>query len=230
MKKIVLFFAILFIPFSSNLFACVFEDLGPDTPSLVDPNIVPDTIFKFEDRLNFKRDKGFPDLCVGTLLEWQDYFKKYQKLKLPLSRLAKTFWVNEELSPLDLEYIRQKEKTSEEKIKNAKPIDLSAYADIQDYYNFMLNSKSSEAERTACLQKAQDKSLDLFLRAKWAYQVVRYDVISESYSQGVTDYANLTTPLKIDSLVHYRTLGYVARAWYKTGHADKAAQLYLGPL
>jgi len=208
-----------------RLSACV-ADMTPPGPSLVDPNIVSTPLFKFEDRLNFRLDYGEPDLCTATLLEWQDYFNRYKKIHVPLSRIAKTLW-KDELSAPAIKFIRDKENLSPDLIENAEPLDLEKYPDVEHYKEFMKGGFKKSDSYALAAKNAKDKTLDPFLRAKWAFQTVRFDVMGENYAQGISDYDHLMAPLPIDSLIHYRGLSYKARAFYMTNQSDQPIDLYL---
>ena len=217
-------FLIPFLVLTLRLDACPSGPPGPPGPSLIDPKVVTHPLFQYEDRLNNYPTYGIQDLCVASLLEWQEYFIKYKKHKFPLSRLAKTFWP-ENLSAGAKQLIEENEKITEKQIDDAMPIDDKKYPGISEYLKFIDN----DGDGTWAEQNAKDKTLDVFLRAKWAYQAVRSAVTegSSDYALAISDYDHLMAPLGIDSLVRFRALGYKALALHRTGKTDEAINDYL---
>jgi hypothetical protein len=200
MKKMILFLIsiFVFVSYPSRILCCGFDfDWGINRPSYVDPNIIDIPIFQFEDRANWKSVYGSTDYDGITQKEWVKYLEKYKGENDVSAKRNK----NRDLSSILNDYVFH-------------------HSEINDYVNF-------EGDYETALERAADKKLDFFIRAKYAYHSVRIAVLSDKYEEGISNYDRLMRPLPVDLLVRYMAMGYKARALYKLNRIGEAVVLYM---
>ncbi len=193
----VIFFSLL----ADRLIGCDYSFHPWLSPSLVDPQMISEPLFQFQDRLNLGAAPIFGDVGNATLVEWQDYFTAKKIGEIPIDQL-------------------------ESEIQNASTDD----PDANDYLNYLNNLSGDSTSNPGDYQKAVQKSLDHklsgFLRAKYAYHAVRMAVLAEKWDVGIANYNKLFAPLGVTSLVRYEAMGWWARALDNSHQDGKAVSIY----